>query len=211
MNRPQPPRTRVALALSLVLLILAVGVTLSRSPALVIRSNSVPAAVEFASVTGHFAGCQANEVLPRLTTAIRLSLYSVLGPRVAVRALSGKRLLTRGERSAGWTAADVTVPVKPVTQTTTGVAICFEFLAKDESVGLTGQRVQAAGARPGGGLLKIEYLAPGKQSWWSLLSTVAAHVAFGHAWNGFWVVPFLAAIMGAIAMIVAWSATRLTR
>jgi hypothetical protein len=129
-----------------------------------------------------------------------------------VRALAGKRLLTYGERGAGWTAADVTIPVRPVAHTTSGVTICFAFLAKDESVGLTGERVGnpgATGASPG--LLKIEYLEPGGRSWWSLASSVVAHMAFGHAWPGTWIVPFLLAIMATVVALISWLALRLAR
>jgi hypothetical protein len=202
----------MALAIGLVFLAVAVGVTLAQSPAVLAGSNSVQAAVEFGTIHGHFAGCQGNEVLPRQTTAIRLSLDSVLGPRVEVRALAGKRLLTYGERGAGWTAADVTIPVRPVAHTTRGARICFAFLAKDESVGLTGERVGGAGGTgAGSGLLKIEYLKPGERSWWSLASSVAAHMAFGHAWPGTWIVAFLLAIMASVVALISWLALRLAR
>jgi hypothetical protein len=212
MNRPQAPRTRVALVVSLVLLILAIGMTLSRSPAIVARSNRVQPAVQFETITaGRFSACQGNEVLPRHTIAIRISLDSVLGPRVGVRALKGKRLLTRGERGAGWTSADVTIPVRPVPVTTYGVSLCFEFFARDESVGLTGQRSTASQASRPGGFVKVEYLAPGNRSWWSLASSVARHMAFGHAWSGIWIVAVLASIMGTIVAVVSWLALRLAR
>jgi hypothetical protein len=212
MSRSKALRTRVALAAGLVLLALAVGVTLTRSPAVVAGSNSVEAAVEFAAIHGHFAGCQDNEVLPRHTDAIRVSLDSVLGPRVTLRALAGRRLLTYGERGAGWTAADVTIPVRPVTHTTRGVALCLAFQAEDESVGLTGERVPSG--KPSGaglGLLKVEYLAPGQRSWWSLASSIVTHMAFGHAWPGAWIVPFLLAMMATVIALVCWLARGLER
>jgi hypothetical protein len=212
MNRSKVLRTRVALAAGLVLLALAVCVTLSRAPAVVAGTNSVEAAVEFATIHGYFAGCQDNEVLPRHTTAVRLSLDSVLGPRIKLRLLAGKRLLTSGERGAGWTAADVTIPVKPVTDTARGVALCFAFRAHDESVGLTGERV--SGSRPTSralGLLKVEYLRPGEQSWWSLASSIVTHMAVGHAWPGTWLVPFLLAIMATVVGLVCWLALRISR
>jgi hypothetical protein len=212
MKRSQAPRTRIALGLSLVLLIVALGLTLSKSPPSVARWNAVEAAVEFDSITGPFSTCQANEVLPRGTVAIRLSLDSVLGPRVSVRAVSAGHVLTRGERGSGWTAADVTVPVRPLARTALDVSICFAFLAKDESVGLTGERLASKeGVASNRGLLKIEYLKPGGHSWWSLVSAVAGHMALGHAWSGAWVVLFLTIAMATIAAIVCWLAMGLGR
>lgn len=212
MHRPQAPRTWVALALGLVFLLLAIAITLSRSPPVVSSSNSVEAAVEFESVTGHFLACQANELLPRDTTAIRLSLDASLGPRVKLTVLSDKRLVTSGERSAGWTAADVTIPVRPVAQTIPGVKICFQFYAQNESVGLTGQQTSGGHSpQANRGSIKIEYLKPGVRSWWSLAPSVALYMAFGHAWSGIWLIPFLGAIMVAMLAIVSWLALRLGR
>ncbi|HEY3827706.1 MAG TPA: hypothetical protein VGL57_00790 [Solirubrobacteraceae bacterium] len=191
---------------------MAIAVTLSGSPAIVAGSNSVQAAETFESTTGYFAGCQGNEFLPRDASAIRLSLDSALGPRVKVRVLKDKRLITSGERGAGWTAADVTIPLRPLAHAVSGVEVCFQFLAANETVGLTGEPV--AGGKQSKrelGLLKVEYLQPGHSSWWSLASEVTGHMAFGHAWNGAWLIPFLAIAMGAVLAIACWLSLRLAR
>jgi hypothetical protein len=212
MHRPRAPRTRVALALSLLILILAIGVTLSRSPPTVARSNHVNTPTQFQTVTGPFAVCQGGEALPADVTAIRLSLDSVLGPQIKLRVLQGKRLLTQGQRGSGWTAADVTVPVKPLATGAAKVSVCFAFIAKDESVGLTGEQVTGARAtRNDSGVIRIEYLRSGDSSWWSLASSVADNMAFGHAWSGGWVAPALAVAMAAILAAVSWSAIKLSR
>lgn len=214
MNRRRAS-TRVVLALSLVLLALGVVATLAHSPPLRARTNGVQTSVEFGSVTdGHFGVCQAGEVLPAGATAVRLSLDSVLGPRVTVRIRKDGRLLTSGVRGAGWTAADVTVPLEPLAHTVTGVQTCFGFLARDESVGLIGQRLgraTAAATPHDPGLLKVEYLRPGRRSWWSLASEVAEHLGVGHAWSGSWIVPFLIATMAAVVALMSWLALRLAR
>lgn len=212
MTRP-PARTRVALGLSLIALVAAIVAVLSLSPQTVARSNGIETAQELESVTGHFNACQANETVPGGTTAIRLSLKAVLGPRIALRVLAGRRLVASGERAAGWTAADVTVPVGRVAQTVSQTKVCIRFLARDESVGLIGQQLTAGGHRSqaGLGLIKVEYLRPGDQTWWALVPTVARRLAFGHAWSGIWVVPFLGAAMAAVLALVAWLALRLAR
>jgi hypothetical protein len=205
-------RTRVVLAGGFAVLIAALLATLSGSPSVVARSNSVATTEGFESVSeGLYKGCQRDETLPRGTTAIRLSLDSVLGPRVALRVLSGKRVLTSGQRGSGWTAADVTVPVKPLAETVAGVKVCFEFTAKDESVVLAGERVGGASSGRAEGAVKVEYLVPGGHSWWSLAAAVAGNIGRGRAWSGGWVAPFLAAAMAAVAAIVGWLALRLAR
>jgi hypothetical protein len=211
MNRPLA-RTWAALAASLVVLTFAVGATLLRSPPTLAGSNGVQTALEFETVTGRFEGCQGNEVLPRHTTAVRLSLDSVLGPRIQVKVLVGKRVVTSGYRDAGWTAADVTIPLRPLARAISGAKLCFRFHAIDEGVGLVGQRTSGP-VRPGtvAGVVKVEYLRPGGDSWWSLASSVAGNMSFGHAWSGGWIVPFLAVAMGAVLGIVAWMALRLAR
>jgi hypothetical protein len=208
MHRLQAPRTWVALALSLVVLVLAIGVTLSRSPPTVARSNLVNTPTQFQTVVERpFEACQGGETLPAHVTAIRLSLDTVLGPAIKVKVRRGKRVLTTGERGTGWTAADVTVPVKPLARGARGVSVCFAFVAKYESVNLTGERAASGGA----GRIKIEYLRPGEEAWWSRVSAIADHMAFGHAWSGAWLAPALALAMAAIVAAVAWSAIRFVR
>ncbi len=200
------------LTCGIALVVVALVATLSGSPNVIARSNSVETAEDFASISeGRYAGCQRNEVLPRGTTAIRLSLDSVLGPRVALRVLSGKRVLTSGEHASGWTAADVTVPVKPLAETVADVKVCFEFLARDESVELAGERAGGPSSGRAEGAMKIEYLVPGGRSWWSLASVVAGYLGRGRAWSGGWVAPFLAAAMAAVVALVAWLALRLAQ
>lgn len=200
----------IALAASLLLLALAIGATLTRAPPSVARWNAIETPVEFGRVTRQFADCQGNEALPAGTTAIRLSLDAVLGPRVRVRVLQGTRLLTSGERGAGWTAADVTVPVHRVARTAYGVRTCFALSPREESVGLTGERLaHPSPATPGA--IKIEYLRPGTSSWWTLASTVAAHLELGHTWSGDWLPVFLLAAMVAIGAAVSLLALQLAR
>lgn len=212
MGGVRAPNLLVVTVVCMAALCLGIVFALSRSPPLLARSNLVNAATQFQTLRGPFAACQGNETLPAHVTAIRLSLDSVLGPRIDLRVLAGKRLLTQGRRSAGWTAADVTVPVEPVAVQARGVAVCFAFTAVDESVGLTGEPVAGSRATPNdSGLVKIEYLRPGRRPWLSQIASVADHMAFGHAWSGAWVAPGLLAAMLAIAAAVSWVAIRLAR
>ncbi len=214
MHRPQAPRTWAALVLGLTILVLAIGVTLSRSPPTVARSNLVNTPNQFQVVAERpFTACQGGETLPAHVTAIRLSLDTVLGPELKLRVLKDSHVLTTGKRGAGWTAADVTIPVNPLTTSVRDVSICFSFVAKDESVNLTGEPIRSPAhpVRNEAGLIKIEYLRPGGTAWWSRISEIADRMGFGHAWGGTWLAPALALAMAAIAAVVAWSAIRFVR
>jgi hypothetical protein len=207
-------RTGVVLAAGLALTAAAAGVVLSRSPAVVIQRNGIKSAKKLVSVgEGYNAACQPSEVLPRGTSAIRLSLDTVLGPRIKVRALAGGQLLTYGERGPGWTAGEVTIPVRRVTSTTSGVAICWEFALRHEVVTLLGERraldgLPQSAARPE---IKIEYLEPGGASWWSLAASVAGRMGRGRDWSGIWVAPVAIALLGAIAALMSWVVLRSLR
>lgn len=210
MRRPQALSTFVALILGLGALILALAMTLSRTPEIVAGSNRIEAAGErFRIISGRFEGCQGNEVVPRHTTAIRLSLHAVLGPQIRVRVLQDKRRVSYGERGAGWTSGDVTVPIKLVNHTINGALICYEFTPKDESVDLIGQ-APAANQTSGAAsvLLRIEYLKAGTRSWWSQIRSITSNMAPGRAWTGKWIALFLAAIMATILAVVCQLALR---
>lgn len=213
MHRPHTPSLFVALVLCLGLLVFALTMTLSQAPAIVSRSNQIQAAGEYARIiSGRFEACQGNEVVPRHTTAIRLSLHAVLGPRIKLEVLQGNRRMSRGERGAGWTSADVTVPIRPVHHDINGALICYGFTPKDESVDLIGQHVAASQtSAAASGLLRIEYLKDGTRSWWSQIRSIASTMASGRAWNGKWIALFLATIMATILAIVCRLALRLPR
>jgi hypothetical protein len=206
-------RVSLALGAGLALLTIAIGLTLTRSPPLLAGTNSIPAATRVATTTRSAGACQANEVLPADTSAIRLSLEASLGPRVTVKALSGKRVLTHGERPAGWTGLGVTVPVKRVPQSTSGVKICFAFAVENELVSIFGQRTPAtvAATYPEGtlpGRMRIEYLRPGRSSWWSLALSVSRRMGLGRAWAGTWIVLLVLALMVTAATLASWLVLR---
>lgn len=191
---------KIALAMGLALLAVAIGLTLTRSPPLLAGTNSIPVERRMATTTNSARVCQANEVLPANTSAIRLMLEATLGPRVTVEALSGKRVIAHGERPAGWTGLGVTLPVKPVPKQISGVQICFAFTVGHELVSVFGQLTSAKaaatysrGALPG--RMRIEYLRPGHSSWWSLVRSVSQHMGLGRAWAGTWVVLLVLALM----------------
>ena len=106
-------RTSIVLAAGLALIVALVGVTLVRSPPTPAGTNRVSGYNRLGIAERPVGVCQAGETLPAGTSALRLSLVSIVGPRVAVRVLSDGRVFTRGSISAGWTSSEVTVPVAP--------------------------------------------------------------------------------------------------
>jgi hypothetical protein len=204
-----PVRVAVALVVGLALLAMALGVTLSGSPVAVLRTNRTPAFQIVAQTYKSAKACQAGEVVPAGTSAIRLSLESVAGPEVSVSALSGTHLLTSGVAGSGWTGAAVTVPVKPVARTTSHVQICFKLGKSKELVVIDGAPAGRAMAATDegqllGGRVRIEDLRASHSSWWSLASTVARRMGLGHAPSGTWTVLLLLALMGAAVATASW-------
>ncbi|HLM85439.1 MAG TPA: hypothetical protein VK272_04535 [Solirubrobacteraceae bacterium] len=193
-------RVKVALVVGLALWGVAGGLTLLQSPIGVLRSNTRASAfIDQASHT--LSACQAGEALPAETSAVRLRVETLLGPRVAVGLFARGRAIARGERGPGWTGGAVTVPVSRLASARTGVTLCFSvFLNGHETAVLNGERTPPAfAARTGGeplpGRLRVEYLRPSGSSWWSLLPDVARRMGLGRAWAGIW-----SALLAAVSM-----------
>jgi hypothetical protein len=205
----------MVLATGLTLIAIAVALVLSGSPVRVVAKNSVAAQAGsvaaqtgIASADGHAHACQADEVLPSSTSALRLSFEAAVGPSVTVTALSGTRVLTRGTRASGWTGAQVTVPVVRVPRTTSHVTVCFGLGQSREVVHIFGRPSRTAAVASSGadqirGRFGVEYLAAGRHSWWSLVPSVARRIGLGRAPGGTWIVLVLAALMAAVAILAS--------
>lgn len=200
-------RARIATACGLVALLVAIGVALARSPTTVVRINIAgPAETELAEVReGRTTICQAGELLPAGTTAIRLALFTNFGPRIALSVYEGGHVLLRGAVSSGWTSREVTVPVKPLGRALADARICASFQGADETVSLVGEPKARKGALTANGRkfpaqLLIEYLKPGRTTWASLVSSIARHLGMARAAEGTWLA-FLALVL--VAGIVA--------
>ncbi len=193
---------RIALAAGLTLTALATGLTLLQAPMAVIRTNGIPYAGEIARTRRGASACQAQEVVPSGTTAVRLTLAAELGPSVAVAAKSGARTIAHGIRGPGWTGASVTVPIQRVSHTTSAAEICFTLAHPAEVIAIFGEHTSRVNALVGPhgqrlpGRMGVEYLRPGDASWLSLEPAVARRMGFGHAWGGSWIV---FALLGAMA------------
>jgi hypothetical protein len=209
---------QIALLTGLTLIATAIGADLSHSPAVLARSNAVGYGTPVAAFTqpGGVSQtvnvCQGKEEVPAGTTAIRLSLEALLGPRLSVEVLSDRGVLTRGTVGAGWSDEVVTVPVERVASTTRDATVCFSFVSRDETVTMKGApsppalaAVRNRGALPG--RLNLEYLRSGDRSWLSQASSIAQRMGLGHAWSGTWIAPTLLLLMLGVAALVFWRAS----
>jgi Predicted membrane protein (DUF2142) len=201
---------KIALGAGLALLVLAIVLTLSQSPLSVIAGNKLPGrpAVPIANTDRGASYCQSQEALPRATSAIRIWLYAAIGPRVNVEVSSEGRTITSGSRGSAWTGGSVTVPVKPLSRTVSGVTVCVSFRLHGESIYVGGNATPAAhGAREGQYALKgrvwIEYLRPGTRSWASMIPEVARHMGLGRAGTGTWIVFVALALLAAAGVLAS--------
>jgi hypothetical protein len=186
-------RVRIALIVGLVALALAVALTLTKSPARVVGSDAIPLRVLVAKLRGGDSGCQPGGTMPSGTTALRLYVESTVGPSLDVSVRLGQRVVSSGHIPSGWTGAGVVVGVKRLAQAEREPLVCFAFGKTAEPILILGAR------RPEG--VSIEYLAPGRSSWYSLALTVATHIGLGRAPSGSWVVLLLAALLAAVALL----------
>jgi hypothetical protein len=196
-------RPPTALAAGLILTIAALGIVLSGAPVTVAGTNGISAKNKLGNTSGSVTLCQAGGTLPRGATAIRVSLSANIGPRVTVRALSGRNTIAEGSRPAGWGLAEtVTVPIKPAPRTVPNVRICTVIGPSPEPFELKGVLAK------GRGLLRVEYLRAGPSSWWSLAPTVAEHMGLGRAPTGSWIAWLAIATMLAVGALTSRLALR---
>jgi hypothetical protein len=196
---------RIALVAGLALLAVAVGLTLSRSPMSIARTNGTPLREYRVAETAQGATyCQPHELLPSGTSAIRLSLSAFTGPRVRVVVSSGGSTVTSGTRGSGWTSMVVAVPVKPLPRAVSNATVCASFRTHHETVTVFGMRAPSAlatrqGRRTLQGTMTIEYLRPGTRSWASMAPSIARRLGLGRASTGTWIVLLPLALLAVIA------------
>jgi hypothetical protein len=203
------PHVPIVLAAGALLIAAAFAVTLSHRPLVPIGLSRHTQPEGIAVVAANTRVCQANEVVPRGTTALRLALNTAIGPAVTVEATSGARLVTRGSVASGWRGRDVTVAVRRVERTSTHVELCMTIAPSSEPVGLLGESAAPANAATNAGAklpgrVGVEYLKPGRRSWWSLVLPTARRMGLGRAGAGTWIALLVGALMAGAAAAASW-------
>ena len=198
---------RVALAAGLALLALALAARLSRVPLVLARTN-VTLEAHLAVRKGETTFCQSHETLPSGTSALRLWISVNVGPQVTVAALSGSRVLAEGVQGPGWTGDVVTIPISPVPRRSSIVTVCTRLGPLVEPISLAGGRPRQSIGGAASSELKIEYLRPGRRSWWAQAGSVAHRLGLDRAPGGAWVALVPIALMAAAAVLTAWLVLR---
>jgi hypothetical protein len=206
-HRVSPPPVKAVLAAALAVVAVALVLTLAHSPLKVVRGNSATAAGLVTS-SDPSQVCQTSETLPAGTTAVRLALFSVLGPKVSVQVLSGPRVLAEGAYPPGWSSGTVTVPVKPLARTVAPVEVCFTVASVNAAVTLRGWAAHGAAAAFSGegplpGRMGIEFLRPGRP-WWVSVGSIVRRLGYGHALGGLWNAALAAALAAALLALTSW-------
>lgn len=206
---------KIVLAVGLTAVAIAIGLVLAHSPMSVAGTNRIRGQQDepIASTNRSAGYCQAHEVLPRGSSAIRIWLDAAAGPRVRVVVSSGGREITDGVRGSNWIGGSVTVPVRPLSRTVSGVTICVSFRLRDEIVVVQGHATSSTiaaheGRRALKGRIWIEYLRPGTRSWASLAPEVARRMGLGRAGAGTWIVFAAFALLASVAVLASNLALR---
>jgi hypothetical protein len=200
-------RVTVALTAGLTITLLAVGLTLLHAPMTVARKNGTVVKEEaLGSVRGTIAMCQADELLPRETSALRFWLGALTGPRVSAYVAYGGHAIASGEHGSGWTGREVTVTVKPLRSAIASATVCLSFQARDEAVTLYGRATPPSSAAYAGGQalpgrVWIEYLRSGKRTWASLIPSVVRHMELGRAFSGAWILVLALVLLATIVAL----------
>jgi hypothetical protein len=202
-------RIKIVLATGLALIAIAVFVVLLRSPATVVATNGIPPRALLASSRTDVGLCQAGETLPAGTSAIRLQVEATTGPRVSVDIFEGRRAVTQGTLGPGWFGSVVTVPLRPLSRPLRHATVCFQLTSLSGEITVIGSPTNRAIAatvngRPFPGRVGIVYLAPARESWWSMAGAVIEHMGLGRAASGTWIV-FPIVALAAAAIVVGSS------
>jgi hypothetical protein len=198
---------RIALASGLGLIAIAIGLVLAHSPMSIASTNGI-LSEKWIATGGSLTYCQAPELLPRGTSAIRLSLSAFTGPRVAVVVTSGGREITGGERGSGWTGRVVTIPVKPLPRAVSKVTVCTSPLSHNETLTMFGATTpHTIAARLGPhvlpGRMRIEYLRAGERSWASMARSIMRRMGLGRAGGGSWIVLLALVLLATVVALTA--------
>jgi hypothetical protein len=166
-------RIRIAIAIALTFTLIAVGISLARSPLVVAGTDGTPLPEEVGETAAPATICQPEETVPQGTTAIRVSLLSLLGPRLNLEAKAEGQLITSGELGSGWTGAVIAIPVRRVARTYMHATVCIAMAKRQQLINLRGLHTKFAPATSEGGQvlpgrMRFEYLRPDKRSWLSL-------------------------------------------
>jgi hypothetical protein len=140
-------------------------------------------------LNGGQQACQDQELLPADTSALRLTIgtYGAAGQplRVSVSGAHGEAL-TSGGLAAGWRQGVVRIPVAHVSRASDSARLCLSNegskpIALAGNYPDPGYTMQVAGSTSQERRLRVDYLRPGRESWFELLPTLIYRFSLGKA------------------------------
>jgi hypothetical protein len=187
-------RVAAAVAAGSLILLATLGLVLTDSKPRQSGSNYVAELGPVAEIRGDGARCQGPVPLPADTGQVRILLgtYGRPTPEVSVTATSDGRRVASGRLPGGGGEGHVDVPVEPVNHDARLARVCVRIEGRGRTV-LYGSS----------GVVRLEWLRPGRESWLDLLPTVARRFGYGKA-NAFgaWLLP-IAGVVLALAWLLA--------
>jgi hypothetical protein len=217
---------KITLAVGIALTIGVAALVLTGAPPRVARANGVTPTASLGVTQSELTICQPKETVPAGASAVRVSIVAFFGSQLTVVAYHEGQVLTSGHRNPDWSGASATVPIKPVDRTTSNVKVCVAFVPNSELLQIFGERARPQNTAvafrsnesnagiPGeegtalNGRIMIQYLAPGRSSWWSSVATVATHMGLGHFIGGKSVALLALALMAAVGALTVRVALR---
>jgi hypothetical protein len=184
-------RVAAAVAAGSLLLIAALGLVLTDSKPRQSGSNYVQEVGPAADFDGSGVRCQRDTPLAADTDRVRILLGTggKPTPEVEVTATSEGRRLMAGTLPAGKPQGHVVVPLRPVNRVARTARVCVRVRGDGRTL-LFGSH----------GLVRLEWLRPGSESWLDRLSTVARRFGYAKA-NAFgaWLLP-----IAGLVLLLAW-------
>jgi len=180
-------RVRTLLPAGLALIALAIALTLSRSPPVLAGTNSVAPSKAVVKTRGDSILCQADEDVPAGTIAVRLWVHANVSPAVTALVRAGSRTLAKGRAPSGRLTATIAVPIARLARAAPDAEVCFEFGPAVETILLIGESSAPAHSGAAPYRVRVEYLRPGRTSWWAMAGAIARRLGLGRAPSGSWV------------------------
>ena len=205
-------RIRITIAIGLALTAIAVSVGLARSPLVRAGTDGTPLPTEIGATYVPTTVCQGAETVPAGTTAIRVSMLSLMGPRLKLLARSQGQVVTSGELGYGWTGSIVSIPVRRVVGTHPHTKICVSLAKRRQLVNLRGATTKFSPAVTEGkqvlpGRMRFDYMHPDNKSWLALALPTARRIGLNVGGGaGIVVLPLL--LLLSAAALTSWLLVR---
>jgi hypothetical protein len=215
--------TRATVGAALLGIVVALVVVGSESHPQIASTDRVPNNTFVSDLASGQKICQANEIVPGGTAALRMTIgtYGKPGPRLAIAITapgSGQdgakpRLISSARIAEGWKQGVVSLAVSRVARTHADATVCITDAGR--------WPVAIAGVTPPanfglndyidgsyvGSEVRIDYLLPGHPSWFAMLATLAHRMTLGKGtyvgWMG-WMAPLvlMLALVGLLVRVL---------